>query len=227
MSRNVRYYMDPNGGGAGYTFPVSGWEAAQEAPLPSYFPATVTPGGYGYGAPTYMDPFEVLPGGQIVTQAQAAQAQPLQAGVPLAGVWALIMAGLQAGKGLLPLIQQYAPWLLGAAGAAAVVPTAISAISGMGYTGQVVPGTAIPLGGWGAAEPPAAMIAKQWRGIGGSEFYLLINGRVVVRKANGVWKLVRRVKMLHMKTTNPRMGDVVKADKIVARVAKILRRRLK
>jgi len=93
--------------------------------------------------------------------------------------------------------------------------------------GLVIPGTDIVLQGPGNKEPYPGYIAKEWAGIGGSRFYLLINGRVVVRRKNGTWKLIRRPKMLHMKVSNPRMGDVVKADKIVSRVAKVLRKRLK
>ena len=134
--------------------------------------------------------------------------------------------------GLLPLIGgllgRFAPevisgvsGLLGGLGVSSILGGNGAAI------GAVIPGTDIALGGPGAAEPSASIIAKQWKGIGGSQFYQLINGKVVVRKANGVWRLIRRPKMLHMKVSNPRMGDVVKANKIVARTAKILKRRLK
>lgn len=92
---------------------------------------------------------------------------------------------------------------------------------------MVIPGTDIVLQGPGEPEPYPKMIVKEWAGIGGSRFYLLINGRVAVRRKNHTWHLIRRPRMLHMKVSNPRMGDVVKADRIVQRTAKILRRRLK
>ena len=137
---------------------------------------------------------------------------------------------VQAGFGIaaiLPFLIRMWPWLAGgAAGIAAGIDIASPATGFIQQPAQVIPGTSIGLGGPFAPEPSAGMIAKEWAGIGGSRFYLLINGRVVVRKRNGTWKLIKRVRMLHMKISNPRMGDVVKADKIVARTAKILRKRL-
>lgn len=91
----------------------------------------------------------------------------------------------------------------------------------------VIPGTDIVLQGPGVPEPYPGYIAKEWAGIGGSRFYLLINGRVVVRKKNGVWKVVRRPKMLHMKASNPRVGDVIKADKIISRATKVFAKRMR
>ena len=90
----------------------------------------------------------------------------------------------------------------------------------------VIPGTDIVLQGPGAAEPYPKYIVKEWAGIGGSRFYLLINGRVAVRKRNGVWKMIRRPAMLHMKLTNPRMGDIVKADRAIQKVVKVIKKRL-
>lgn len=172
-------------------------------------------------------------------QAAAAVAMVQQGGAqaaaaPLPGAEPQIM---QAGIGfaaLLPLLARFWPWIAGGLGGVAAGIDIASPEWGMIQRPgtPVIPGTGmagvggVPLGGPFAPEPPASMIAKEWAGIGGSRFYLLINGRVVVRKANGTWKLIKRVRMLHMKISNPRMGDVVKADKIVARTAKILRKRL-
>lgn len=165
---------------------------------------------------------------QYIEAAASGQAfQPVQAGAGvLPGFANLLPILLGLGKQALPYLVKYAPWIATAIGGG----LGIAGLAGGGggtANQQVIPGTEIALQGWGAPEPQPSLIAKQWRGIGGSEFYLLINGKVVVRKANGVWKVVRRPKMLHMKVSNPRMGDVVKADKVVARTAKILRRRLK
>jgi len=90
----------------------------------------------------------------------------------------------------------------------------------------MIPGTDIVLQGPGNPEPYPAYIAKEWAGIGGSRFYLLITGDTVVRRKNGTWRKIRRPAMLHMKISNPRMGDVVKADKVVNRVAKVMKKRL-
>jgi len=159
----------------------------------------------------------LLPG-QTVPELAVAGANPLAAILPLLGT--------AAGKYLLPLLSKYWPQIAGVAGSLGI-GALIGGLGGNGGGVSVIPGTDIALGGPFAPEPAAGMIAKEWGGIGGSRFYLLINGRVVVRKSNGTWRLIKRPKMLHMKISNPRMGDVVKADRIVARTAKILRRRLK
>jgi hypothetical protein len=149
----------------------------------------------------------------------------VQAGMP--GISTIVALLSKLAPSALALLSKYWPQLAMIGGTAAVSGI-IGGITGGGNGGtQMIPGTTIPLVGPFALEPPAQMTVKQWAGIGGSQFYLLVNGRIVVRKANGVYKVIKRPHMLHMKTSNPRMGDVVKADRIVARTAKILRRRLK
>jgi len=150
----------------------------------------------------------------------------LQAGI---GWGAIIPFLMGLGAKAIPIITKFWPQIAAFMGGA-TLSTVISQLgggnggNGTGLT--TIPGTDISLGGPFAPEPPAAMIAKEWGGIGGSRFYLLTNGRIAVRKANGTWKLIRRVKMLHMKSTNPRLGDVVKADRIIQRAVKVVRRRL-
>ena len=172
----------------------------------------------------YVDPLEYGIGNiQMPTSYPSLYGQPqiLEAG--LGGLLGLIPKGAS-------LVSRYWPYIAGALGGLSLSQLIGGGNGGVttgGTSTSLVPGTSIPLVGPFAPEPPAQLIAKEWGGIGGSRFYLLINGKMVVRKRNGVYKLIKRPRMLHMKVSNPRMGDVVKADKIVARTAKILRRRLK
>ncbi len=170
------------------------------------------------GAGFLSDPTE-----PAMSMQQAAGVQVSQAGI---GIGSLVPFLLNMMKGAVGTsLGSTLMSLIGGAGLGA----GISGLLGIGGGTNVatIPGTDIALGGPGAAEPSAGIIVKEWAGIGGSRFYLLVNGKVVVRKRNGVWRLIRRPKMLHMKVSNPRMGDVVRADRIVARTAKILRKRLK
>lgn len=139
---------------------------------------------------------------------------------------------LTAGKAAPILINVGRAGAAAAAGAGAGA-LGISALAGLfgeevlNLIPDIVPSFPGLFGGNGGGNGAPSGVVKSWDGIGGSKFFLLVNGRTIVRKRNGVMKLMRKPRMLHMKISNPRMGDVVKADKVVRRVAKILRRRLK
>lgn len=76
----------------------------------------------------------------------------------------------------------------------------------------VIPGTNIPLGGPFLAEPPAAMIAKEWN-TGTAQFYQLIDGRIAVySKKKRTWKAYRPAKHIVV-SRNPRMGTLLKASR--------------
>ncbi|GAI21466.1 unnamed protein product, partial [marine sediment metagenome] len=95
---------------------------------------------------------------------------------------------------------------------------------------QLIPGTNIPLGGPFLAEPPAAMIAKEWN-TGTAQFYQLIDGRIAVySKKKKTWKAYRPAKHIVV-SRNPRMGTLLRAssriDKLWAGISKKAAKHLK
>lgn len=84
-------------------------------------------------------------------------------------------------------------------------------------------GSPVPLGGPGLPEPPAWMVAKEWK-VNGAQFYKLIDGRIAVYSIKKkTWKVYRPPKHIVI-SKNPRANDLIKADKkidaLMGRLAK-------
>jgi len=208
-------------------------------------------GASGYGA---LPPLPRLPRGtpQSVARAQAvamgvpqsvftiadqppAVAPPLnlsyleatQAGLPLA-VLGPAAAGLLARFG--PSILR----LLGLVGAGYAGYEVAGGGEGGGFMGLnilggqegYIPGTVIPLGGPGAPEPPAALIAKEWS-TGTARFYMLIDGRICCRKKNGVWKIWRPKKHIVLPRGTTTLAQAVKAQVYLDRMWRTVAKRTK
>lgn len=173
-----------------------GRQSIQPVPMPSY----ISPGvGIGGGA---------LPGGLpagILPAVQPAQDNNIAALLPM----------------LLPLLKAIAPQLL-AAGGGAILGGLLGG-GGGGGGGQVIPGSNVPLGGPGLAEPPAYMVAKEWHA-NNAQFYMLTDGRIAVySKSKRRWKVYRPAKNLVI-SRNPKVNSLLqvsgKIDRLMRSLAK-------
>lgn len=127
----------------------------------------------------------------------------------LPGAAALIPAAGTALAGWVGALPAVATGAIGAAGLGALGAWAGGLFGGGGAA--VIPGTNIPLGGPFLAEPPAAMIAKEWN-TGTAQFYQLIDGRIAVySKKKKTWKAYRPAKHIVV-SKNPRMGTLLRAS---------------
>lgn len=137
--------------------------------------------------------------------------QPSEAGLGALLPWILKAIGaLGGGSQLLKNI--------GIIGGGAAAGGLLQSLFGGNGGGTFIPGTTIPIGGPGAPEPPASMIAKEWS-TGTARFYMLIDGSIVTRRKSGVWKRWRPAHHIVV-PRNPRVGTLVSADK---RIDKLMR----
>jgi len=206
-----------------YEYPEYVWPTQPAGTVGPAFGAEVGP----YPEVTYLDPY-----GNMIDPITG-EMQLATSAVPLLGPGTGVATMGAGGAGLvgkaIPWLAKLFPWIMGAAAGWQIKEELGGLLPGQQYSPSgipypQVPGTGIPLVGPGQIEPPAQLVAKEWAGIGGSRFYLLVNGRVVVRKRNGVYKLIKRPRMIHMKASNPRLGDVARASKVIKRVAKAVKK---
>jgi len=84
----------------------------------------------------------------------------------------------------------------------------------------------IIMGGPGAAEPPAGMIAKEWS-TGTARFYLLTDGRICCRKRNGVWRVWRPKRHIVLPRGTTTLSQAVKAQRYLDRLWSTVAKRTK
>lgn len=119
-------------------------------------------------------------------------------------------------------------WLMGKVGTGVVG----SAITGLAGAGLGVLGTSLlddddeladmAAGGMPRGDsPPNEIVAYKWN-TGTAVFYRLIDGRIAVRKRNGVWRVYRPAKHIVL-SRNPRVGQLLKADKQLTRMVRGMR----
>lgn len=113
-------------------------------------------------------------------------------------------------------------WLLAAVGLA-VGAGAVAKQVETHYVNVPGPGW-LALGGPGLKEPPAYMVVKEWRA-GEAQFYKLIDGRVAVySRKKGTWKVFRPQKHIVL-SRNPKVNDLIRADRKIDVLMKALARR--
>lgn len=112
------------------------------------------------------------------------------------------------------------PWLLAAGGAALDYFTP----GGILNQPEVIPGSTVPLGGPGLAEPPSYMVVKQWNA-NGAQFYRLLDGRIAVySKKRGTWKLYRPAKNIVI-SRNPRVKNLLSISGKIDRMMRAFARK--
>ena len=162
-------------------------------------------------------------------------------GTPLGTIATVAGVGLLA----LPLARRAIPALGGAAGRLArrLGPRGVAGVGGALAGGAVVGGGALLagrgggemgqpggfLGGIFDVQPPQALapgvsVAYSWN-TGTATFYRLTDGRIAVRRKNGIWKVWRPQKHIVV-SRNPRTGTLIKADKRIDKLMRGLARRM-
>lgn len=148
----------------------------------------------------------------------------LQAGLPLAGLAA----------GALTAWQLWEEWQ---GGGGSGINGGASMANGVDLYGRSGSVDGMPVGGWGVPEPPAAMVAKQWKTKAFSKtvgeywvyFFRLVDGRIMCwNEAKKTWKIWRPKKPLAVmyrgKTT---LSQAVKVQSYLDKLWKTVAKRTK
>jgi len=186
---------------------------------------------HGYTVPgQYVAPPSVLNGvspgvslnGVALPTAPPGSYQVMEAGLPLAPV---LGAAAAAALGAL---------FGGQDGQAQIGP--VGDIDLYGHAGIVGNGGGVPVGGPGVPEPPAAMVAKQWKIKAFSKtvgeywvyFFRLIDGRIMCwNAAKKTWKMWRPKKPIVLYRGKVTLSQAVKAQRMLDRLWKTVAKRTK